>query len=226
MHRGKKAIKCLTNIYGNDTLGDCTAAGAGHGLGIWRANAGNNDPAPTTDEVIAFYSATTGYVPGNPSTDQGGDEVTVLNYWRTNGFVVGGRQAASMHGATSTRPTRKRFAKQFGWRSSSTSAWSCPMRGYPPMPQQSGFTWDVAGDAVPANGHCFIAGSYDGPDKVIIDTWGEFGYITDAAIAKYASGAGGELHACFSRDSINRATQKTDSGFDFATLLADSAAFQ
>jgi hypothetical protein len=224
VHRGAKALPCLSNIYGNDTLGDCTAAGAGHGMGIWRGNAGNNDPAPTLEQVIAFYSATTGYVPGNPATDQGGDEVTVLNAWRDKGFFADGTgKIAAWCNVDATNPVEVRQAiwlaefVYFGV--------ELPPKWVSPMPQTSGFVWDVAGDADPNNGHCFIAGSYDaGPNKIIIDTWGEFGYITDAAIAKYASSPGGELHAAFSMDCINRASQKSDSGFAFEQLLADSAA--
>lgn len=222
VHRGAKALACLSNIYGNDTRGDCTAAGAGHGEGIWRGNAGNNDPAPTLAEVIQFYSETTGYVDGNPSTDNGGDEVKVLNFWRDTGFMIGDARSkiAAWCNVDATNPKQVRQAiwlaefVYFGV--------ELPKAWVSPMPQQSGFVWDVAGDPVPANGHCFISGSYDA--DLIIDTWGEFGKITDAAVAKYASGAGGELHCCFSLDSINRATQKSDSGFDFETLLVDSAA--
>lgn len=223
VHRGAKALPSLSNIYGNDTLGDCTAAGAGHGLGIWRGNAGNNDPAPTTAEVIDFYSASCGYVRGQPSTDQGGDEVTVLNHWRDKGFFADGSgKIAAWCNVDATDPVQVRQAiwlaefVYFGV--------ELPDKWVSPMPQKSGFVWDV-GPANPQNGHCFIAGSYDaGPNKVIIDTWGMFGYMTDAAIAALASGPGGELHCAFSIDSINRASQKTDSGFAFEQLLADSAA--
>lgn len=221
VHRGKAALPCLSNIYGNDTLGDCTAAGAGHIMGIWRGNAGNGVPAPTADQVIDFYSATTGYVRGNESTDQGGDEVTVLNHWRDNGFFADGSgKIAAWVNVDATNPTQVRqaiwLAEAVYFGVELPDAWVSP------MPQTSGFVWDVAGNADPNNGHCFISGSYD--RLPIIDTWGEFGLITWEAIAKYASGPGGELHAAFSIDCINRATQKTDSGFAFEQLLADSAA--
>lgn len=221
VHRGAKALPCLSNVYANDSLGDCTAAGAAHGMGIWRGNAGNNDPAPTVDQVIDFYSATTGYVRGNPSTDNGGDEVTVLNYWRDKGFFADGSgKIAAWVNVDAANPVEVRqaiwLAEFVYFGVELPDAWVSP------MPQSSGFTWDVAGPANPQNGHCFVAGSYDA--MPIIDTWGEFGKITWAAIAQYASGPAGELHAAFSVDCINRASQKTDSGFAFEQLLADSAA--
>jgi hypothetical protein len=78
----------LENILGNDTLGDCVEAGCGHIEDIWRADALTGGSL-TAAQTIAFYSATSGYVPGDPNTDQGSDEVTVANYWLKNGFVPG-----------------------------------------------------------------------------------------------------------------------------------------
>lgn len=223
VHRGAKALACLQNVYGNDTLSDCTAAGAGHGMGIWRGNAGNDDPAPTLAEVIQFYSETTGYVPGDETTDNGGNEVDVLNKWQRDGFLIGGVRS-KIAGWCNVDATNPRQVRQALWIAEFLYfGVELPRAWVSPMPSSSGFVWDVAGDPVPDNGHCFIAGSYD--KEVIIDTWGMFGKMPDPAIAKYASGQSGELHACFSIDSINRATQKTDSGFNFETLLADSSAF-
>lgn len=221
VHRGKKALPSLSDIYGNDELGDCTAAGAGHIMGIWRGNAGNSAPAPTREQVIDFYSRTTGYNPSDPNTDQGGDEVTVLNYWRDKGFFSDGTgKIACWVNVDATNPVEVRqaiwLAEAVYFGVELPNAWVSP------MPQQSGFLWDVIGEPVPQNGHCFIAGSYD--RMPLVDSWGEFGYITDAAVAKYASGPGGELHAAFSLDCINRASQKTDSGFAFEDLIADSKA--
>lgn len=223
VHRGAKALPCLSNIYSNDQLGDCTAAGAGHGHGIWVGNAGNNDPFPTDAEVRQFYSETTGYVEGDPSTDNGGDEVSVLNYWRNTGFMIGGKRhkIAAWCNVDATNPKQVRQAIWLG----EFVYFGCelPSDFVARMNQlKNGDTFDVGGPPNPNDGHCFVGGSYD--KEVIIDTWAIFLKMTDAAIAKYASSPGGELHVAFSLDSINRATQKTDSGFAFAELLADSAA--
>ena len=56
--------------------------------------------------------------------------------------------------------------------------------------------WDVAGDPDPVeNGrkHCIVAYGYNA-QGVLIDTWGMFGTITWAALAKYCSGESGELY--------------------------------
>ena len=74
------------SMLANDSLGDCTAAGAGHLHQIWTAYNGN-EFKPTDTQTIAFYSGSTGYDPKNPSTDRGGVMLDVLNYWKKNGFA-------------------------------------------------------------------------------------------------------------------------------------------
>jgi hypothetical protein len=60
----------------NDSLGDCTAAGVLHMFQSMTTYAG--DPiTPTNAEALALYERF-GYVPGDPSTDQGANEQDVL----------------------------------------------------------------------------------------------------------------------------------------------------
>ena len=80
----------VLDILGNDRLGDCTAAGAGHMHQAWLAYNGVTDWSPTRAETIDFYSGSTGYDPNDPSTDSGGIMLDVLKYWRKSGFA--GRQ--------------------------------------------------------------------------------------------------------------------------------------
>lgn len=227
VHRGKKALLCLSAMYRNDVLSNCTSAGAAHGEGVWTGNAGNNDPFATDAEATQFYSETVGFVEGDPSTDNGGDEVTVLNFWRDTGYMIGGKRhkIETWCNVDATNPKQVRQALWLG--EFLYFGIELPTKWITPMPSGPGFVWDVAGDPIPANGHCYISASYDANSRgVIIDPWGGcFGLMTMDAIAKYASGPGGELHVAFSEDCINRATQKTDSGFDFQALVADSLAF-
>ena len=83
------AAQSLRNIYGNDSLGDCVIASAHHVQGTATGNAGSIVVASDA-QIVADYSAIGGYVPGQPDSDQGCDEVTALNFycstgWRTNG---------------------------------------------------------------------------------------------------------------------------------------------
>ncbi|MBX0346576.1 hypothetical protein K2X14_17300, partial [Acetobacter sp. TBRC 12305] len=64
-------------MFGNDTLGDCTAAGLlNHARAV--AALGGYQIEADTGDAIRFYAESTGYVPGQPRTDQGGVEVDVL----------------------------------------------------------------------------------------------------------------------------------------------------
>jgi hypothetical protein len=66
-------------------LGDCTVAGCGHGEQVWSACRGGEYTPPDT-AILQKYEQWDGYVLGDPSTDNGGDELTVLNKWRKGSF--------------------------------------------------------------------------------------------------------------------------------------------
>jgi len=74
-------------MLGNDTVGDCVIAYMLHQIMIWNsvAHAGSS-VSFTTDQAIQTYSAITGYVPGDPSTDNGTDPDTALTFWQKNGL--------------------------------------------------------------------------------------------------------------------------------------------
>ncbi len=211
----------LENVYGNDTLGDCTAAGAAHAEVIWRGAAKNKDRLPTTADVIKFYSETTGYVPGDPKTDQGGDEITVLNHWKNKGFFADG--SGKIEAWVTADGANETQVKQAIWLGESLYfGVELPDPWVRPFPAHNGFVWDVAGPPNPDNGHAFVAIGYNSLG-VIIDTWGMFGTVTWAAVKAYATTRGqGEIYCMFSQDAINRAIAKAANGFDFPTLLADS----
>ena len=65
----------------NDRLGDCTIAACGHAVQIWSLNAGGEITVPDS-AILRAYGVWDGYVDGDPSTDNGGIEIDVLNDWR------------------------------------------------------------------------------------------------------------------------------------------------
>ena len=71
----------------NDQLGDCTCAAAGHLIMEWTANAGKKMVKPTDKQIVAAYSAITGYNPQTGANDNGAVEIDVLNYWRQSGIA-------------------------------------------------------------------------------------------------------------------------------------------
>lgn len=70
----------------NDNLGDCTIAAVGHAVQVATLAAGSEVTVSDSD-VLTAYEVWDGYNPSDPSTDQGGVEVDVLNAWRQNGFA-------------------------------------------------------------------------------------------------------------------------------------------
>jgi hypothetical protein len=211
----------LFNILANDELGDCTSAGAGHIIDIFRAWNGSRAAAVTRAQAIAFYSKSTGYDPNDPSTDRGGDEITVLNAWRDKGYFADG--SGKIAGYVGVDAGNLEECKAAIWLFGNLYfGVELPDAWLRPAPRGNGFTWDIAGDPDPNNGHCFIAGAYNS-NGAIIDTWGLIGTMTWAAVAKYASPPNGELYVVLSEDWIDRASGRAPNGFDFATLQADLA---
>jgi hypothetical protein len=209
----------LSNIYGNDTLGDCVIAGIGHVVATQTGNAG--DLFTFSDQqIISLYSSIGGYVPGDPSTDNGCDEVTALNHWAHRGAPLGEHKITGwlwVNGADleEVRTAMWLFENLY-FGVELPDEWVNQA-----MPSSPGFTWDVAGAPGPNNGHCVVATGY-GPQGIQIDTWGLIGTITDAAIAKYmVPAAGGDTYVVIAEDSIAKATGKAPNGFDWSQLVAD-----
>ena len=76
-------------MFGNDELGDCVEAAAGHIINQSRFYAGLPGRVTQAD-VIAAYSGATGYIPGNPNTDNGTDMFSFCKYWQNTG--IGGHK--------------------------------------------------------------------------------------------------------------------------------------
>ncbi len=216
-----KAQAALKEMYLNDALGDCVVAGAAHMIGVWTGNA-LPQPAIFGEWAIknAYHAFSDGHYPANNS---GCDEIFALNLWAHEGFA----------------PTYANPHKVVAWvavdaanpRELRTALWlfeglmcgvELPDAWINPPPSGDGFTFDVAGDPVPANGHCMTHFSWDAA-PIGCATWGMYGRITDAALAKYMTPAnGGALYAAVSQDALIRATAKVPNGFDAAQLLADA----
>ena len=218
-----KASLALSQMYGNDTVGDCTCAGVGHIEGVLTANAGD-EFIYTPAEMIAFYSAVSGYIPGDEATDNGADEVTVLNRWLNKGFPPGQHHPAGWLWLDATEPMEYRLALY--WFENLYFGLELPAAWVTPFPSSNGFVWDVAGAPDPDNGHAVMGCSYSpyGPPKngVGICSWGLLGLMTDRAIAEYCvPSAGGALYTIVSQDAINKLSQQAPNGFNLQQLLAD-----
>jgi len=212
------ASQALSDILGNDALGDCTSAGAGHLIDVFTAG-GGTPVAITAAEAIEFYSLSTGYQPGNPATDRGGDEITVLTAWRDKGYD--GHGAHPIAGFVSVDPSNAAELKSacyyFG---GLYFGLELPDTYTNPFPSSNGFVW---GPGTPDlnQGHC-IVGAGGNSTGILVDTWGLIGTFTYAGIAELCSEAAyGTVFAVVSREWVNAMKGQSPSGLDWAALEAD-----
>lgn len=148
----------------NDSLGDCTCAGLGHSIQVATANTGAEE-TPADAIVLSAYEKYCGYVPGNPSTDQGGIEDDVLSGVQRDGFAghkLLGRVSLDARNIEHV----KRAIAYFG---------SIYIGAELPTSSQRSGVWDVVsgpeGVAGSWGGHCMVGPKYD---RFLVDwiTWG------------------------------------------------------
>ena len=212
----RAASTALSQMYLNDQLGDCVVAGMAHLVGQFTGNAGATPVLFSDAQITALYSAIGGYVPGNPATDNGCNEVDALNYWQQHGVPAGSHQIA---GWLSVDPTNAAEVKSALWLFENLlfgaelpDAWT--------QVSGPGFTWD-AGTPDPNNGHCFVASGFNAAG-IQVCTWGMIGTLTWRALTTdVIPAAGGELYVVLSQDIINRASAKAPNGFNWAQLVSD-----
>ncbi len=218
------ALKGQYGMLGNDTAGDCCEAAAYHELQRQTTYAGKPF-TPTTAEAIGLYSTLTGYVPGDPSTDNGTDPTQMLNYMVSNG--LSGHKIAAWVTVDPTRPTQvKQSIDLFG---GVLIAWALPVAAQNPLTGLNGYPcWNMelpgigGSDGVPGSwgGHLTDGGQYGtdakGNQGLQTVTWGQLYDVTWAYLSAYSTA----IYAVVTQDWIEK-DGKSPSGFDTATLLAD-----
>ena len=196
-------------MLGNDEWGDCVEADDGHYLMLRTANVGPM-VVPTTAEVLAIYSAETGFDINNPSTDQGTDEASDCEFMVSTGLLG--------HKADATAfldPHNENYLK-----------WSIQLFGgckfgvnFPQSAMDqfnAGEPWTVvASDGGIIGGHDVLGVQYDAGFFYVV-TWGRLQPVTPEWIDQYAD----EAHVLLFADWIN-AVGAAPSGFSLETLLED-----
>ena len=206
-----KAAGTDYGMMGNDTVGDCTCAAAGHAIQLWTANA-TKEITITTAQVLAAYAAITGYSPNDPNSDQGANPLDVLKYWRKKG--IGGHKTAAFVQVDQTNLEHLRaacwlFGGMYGGLALPRSA-------------QKQDVWDVPkggarGKGAPGSwgGHMVEIGAYIQTAMDCV-TWGARKTMTMRFVLTYSD----ECYAVLSQDWIEKSL-KAPCGFDTAALLAD-----
>lgn len=204
-------------MYGNDRLGDCTCAAAGHMIEAWTAASG------ALKTVAANAITRTYWLTGTPSstkgtaggpTDTGRVELDILKFWRTTG--ISGHKIGAF---TSVQPKNHSHMKAGTWLLGGLYVGIAL-----PITAQTQQVWDVVGDGKTGNsapgswgGHAIDIVGYDSQGLIGV-TWGALIKITWAFVDAYFE----EAYAIISNDWLTQGA--TPAGLNLAQLQKDLAA--
>ena len=205
-------------MFENDTVGDCTCAAAGHDIEAWTITATGVEAQLTNQQVIAAYSAITGYDPATGANDNGANELAVLNYWQsaeTPGF--GGHHIGAF---AEVDPTNHQEVEQAVYLFGSLYL-GLNMPKTAQAQTSAGEPWDVGTgpDAEPGSwgGHAVPVLAYD-QNSLTVVTWGALQKMTWSFLDKYCD----EAYALISQDWLDSA-DKSPAGLNLQQLDSDLA---
>ena len=208
-------------MYDNDTIGDCTIAGMFHSIGAMSQYSTGNEVLFTNDEAVSVYSAISGYVPGDPSTDVGCTLQQVCDYMVQTGAVdVNGKTHKLAGYAEVGDFTNTSLLKQVLYTFGSVYvAVNLPESAEEQFGEDEPWT-PVPGSPI-LGGHCIVLqwNESDVDDGSSFVTWGSTVRADNAWIDDYVC----EAVALVSQDWIE-ANGDSPSGLDLAQLVADSNA--
>ena len=214
-------VKAPWGMMDNAQLGDCTCAAAGHLIMEWTASARAKMFTPSDAQIVAAYSAITGYNPKTGANDNGAVELDVLNYWRQNGIAGHKIQAF-----VALEPSNHTHIMDGVW-----IFGGCYIGLALPKTAQAQVQnhqpWSVtsigtSGDGAPGSwgGHAVPVVAYDSRSLTVV-TWGALQTMTWGFWAAYCD----EAYAILSPDYLEKKGGQTvaPSGFNLAQLQEDLA---
>ena len=205
-------------MMANNQIGDCTCAAAGHLIMEWTANAKKKMVTPTDKQIIAAYSAITGYNPVTGANDNGAQEIDVLNYWRQSGIAsdkIGAYVALEPSNHTHVMDAVYMFEGCYIGLALPTSAQAQTQNHQPWSVPPGGPT----GDGKPGSwgGHAVPVVAYDVRGLTVV-TWGALQVMTWSFWEAYCD----EAYAIISTDYLS-GKKTTPAGFSLQQLQADLA---
>lgn len=195
----------------NDQLGDCTCAAVYHARQIWTANNGGEITEPDAD-VLKLYELACGYVPGDPSTDQGGVEQRVLTYLLNQGMPLSNGAVDKILGfveinhkiQNEVKVTINEFGLTYIGFNVPDSIFDENNRPFP--------VWDYTPGASSIGGHAVVLPAY-GPNGLSVISWGQVYKMTWEFFEAYCD----EAYAIIDKSWIN-ATGQTPLGLTLAQI--------
>jgi hypothetical protein len=203
---------------GNDKCGDCTLAAVGNLTRLWGTDAAGAPKIIPDADLVAAYSAISGYDPATGANDNGCVVLEVLNRWRKQG--IAGDQLGAYVSVEPTHTTNLQAAVfLFG---AAYIGLALPLTAQEQF--ASGRPWTTCPGC---NGPRAAAGSWGGHAVPIVGysrfgvqvvTWAKVQTCSWPFIAAYCD----EAYACLSADWIAKNGQ-APSGFSVPDLQADLA---
>jgi len=198
----------------NDVIGDCTIAGAGHLVEAWTMNETGTEAIIPDAQIVAAYSAITGYDPRTGANDNGAVLLDVLRYWKAKG--IGNHKIGAY---VAVQPKNHAHVEA-----------ACYLFGglyigvNLPISAQDQKIWDVPSEGTTGNGtpgswggHCVDIINYNASGLTVV-TWGMLQTMTWRFLDAYCD----EIFAICSGDWLSKG--KSPNGFTTAQLTADLAA--
>jgi hypothetical protein len=195
-------------MYGNDRIGDCTAACAGHQVQAWTRYTGTEVDVPE-DEIIQLYSAVSGYDPATGANDNGAVIQDVLTYWRKSGIPVAGHNIlafAQLKDLSRVHDALWMFGSVY-------LGFNCPQSALDQFDADQ--PWTVVPGSPIAGGHA-VPLQHSGPDGYQVVTWGRLQGMDQAFLDAYAE----EAWVVITADWLN-ANGHTPEGLDLQQLGQD-----
>ena len=175
----------------NNSLGDCTCAAYGHALQVWSYNAAHRMVTVPDSDIELLYERSCGYVPGKPSTDQGGVEQDVLGYLLNTGTPIG-PNGTDIHNLTAFVEVDPRNVDDVKRTIADCAVCYIGFNVPAFLPENPGSTWNLepGSDQTIKGGHAVVLAGYDSGGARVISwgsyyrmTWGFFGRFVDECYA-------------------------------------------
>jgi hypothetical protein len=212
-HSNAKLVGARWGMYRNDEYGDCVFAASGNGIITWTANNAAQVYVPPVPDILAAYTAVTGFDPNDSSTDNGTDPLDALKFWRKTGISnhkIGAWVQCNAKRPEQVRQTIYRFDYSYMGFSLPAAAQELDVWDIPK-------TQPLEGDWQPGSwgGHMVIGVSYS-EHGVSLVTWGQVILATWAFLAAYCD----LPFAIISTDILGK-EGKSAHGLDIKALEAD-----
>jgi hypothetical protein len=196
-------------MLANDSVGDCTAAGAAHVAMAVEKYGRLRDLVISDQDALAMYSAVSGYDPADPNTDVGATLQDALGYWHKTG-VAGNTIAAfawvDAQDLDLVRACIATFGAVYTGMTLTAAAMDELDRGRP---------WTMVERSRVLGGHCVPLGAYD-QDSFTCVTWGQTQSMSVEFYRRYFD----EVVVPIDLDWMS-ANGTSPAGLDIATLNAD-----